>query len=57
VTNLVVKSIAVGGHSRVYWDIALRDFGLMLAAIALARLAAVYAPKRLVPWERNNRNR
>jgi hypothetical protein len=57
VTNLVVKSIAVGGHTRVYWDIALRDFGLMLAAIALARLAAVYAPKRLVPWERSNRNR
>src|SRR4051794_27470130 len=27
-----------------YYDIALRDFGLMLAALTLARLAAVYAP-------------
>ena len=44
VTNLVFKSIAVGGHTQVYWDIALRDFGLMIAAIALARLAAVRAP-------------
>jgi ABC-type spermidine/putrescine transport system permease subunit I len=46
VTNLIIKNIAVGGHTNVYWDIALRDFGLMLAAIALARLAAVYAPRR-----------
>jgi hypothetical protein len=44
VTNLVVKSIAVGGHTQVFWDIALRDFGLFVAAIALARLAAVFAP-------------
>ena len=44
VTNLVIYSIAEGGHTDVYWDIALRDFGLMLAALALARLAAVYAP-------------
>lgn len=46
VTNLVIKSIAVGGHANVYWDIALRDFGLMLAALALARLASVHAPRR-----------
>jgi hypothetical protein len=45
VTNLVIKSIAIGGHTQVFWDIALRDFGLMLAAIALARLAAVFAPR------------
>jgi uncharacterized membrane protein YphA (DoxX/SURF4 family) len=44
VTNVVIKSIAVGGHTQVFWDIALRDFGLMIAAIALARLAAVFAP-------------
>lgn len=44
VTDLVIQSISIGGHTRVFWDIALRDFGLMLAAIALARLAAVYAP-------------
>jgi uncharacterized membrane protein YphA (DoxX/SURF4 family) len=31
-----------------YYDIALRDFGLMLAAVTLARLASVYdAPLRL----------
>lgn len=46
VTNLIIKSISVGGHTRVFWDIALRDFGLMLAALALARLASVYAPSR-----------
>jgi uncharacterized membrane protein YphA (DoxX/SURF4 family) len=44
VTNVVIKSIAVGGHTQVFWDIALRDFGLMIAAVALARLAAVFAP-------------
>ncbi len=27
-----------------YWDIALRDFGLMLAALTLGRLASVYDP-------------
>ena len=27
-----------------YYDIALRDFGLMLAALTLARLASVYDP-------------
>jgi hypothetical protein len=45
VTNLIIVSIALGGHTRVFWDIALRDFGLMIAAIALARLAAVFAPR------------
>lgn len=44
VTNLVITSIAIGGHTQVFWDIALRDFGLMIAAVALARLAAVFAP-------------
>ena len=48
VTTLVIKSIAVGGHTSVFWDIALRDFGLMLAALALARLATVYAPSRRI---------
>ena len=47
VTNLVIYSWAEGGHTRVYWDIALRDFGLMVGALALARLAAVYAPNPL----------
>lgn len=28
-----------------YYDVALRDFGLMLAALALARLAAAFAPR------------
>jgi hypothetical protein len=43
ITNLVIISAASSGHS-VFWDIALRDFGLLLAALALARLATVFAP-------------
>jgi hypothetical protein len=31
-----------------YYDIALRDFGLLLAALTLARLASAYDP----PWRR-----
>jgi hypothetical protein len=34
-----------------YYDVALRDFGLLLAALALARLAAAYDP-RPMPWAR-----
>jgi uncharacterized membrane protein YphA (DoxX/SURF4 family) len=44
ITDLVIRSWAQGGHTLVYWDVALRDFGLLIAAIALGRLAAVYAP-------------
>jgi hypothetical protein len=29
-----------------YYDIALRDFGLLLAALTLARLATAYVPRR-----------
>lgn len=29
-----------------FYDVALRDFGLLIAALALARLATRYAPKR-----------
>lgn len=47
ITNTIILSIAVGGHTHVFWDIALRDFGLLLAALALSRLAAAYAPARL----------
>ena len=47
VTDLILKSVDTGGHTAVFWDIALRDFGLMLAALALARLAAAFAP---APW-------
>ena len=43
ITNLVIIS-AAPGHTAVFWDIALRDFGLLLAALALARLATRYAP-------------
>jgi hypothetical protein len=46
ITNLVILS-AKGGSHPVYWDIALRDFGLLLGALALARLAAAFAPQRL----------
>lgn len=53
ITNEIIKSIAIGGHTQVFWDIALRDFGLMIAAFALARLAAKYAPRRLVGTHRS----
>jgi hypothetical protein len=49
ITNLVIISAARGGHTNVFWDIALRDFGLLLAALALARLAATYAPNPFRP--------
>jgi len=54
ITNLVIYSWAEGGHTNVYWDIALRDFGLFLGALALARLAAVYAPR---PFHRRQKAR
>jgi len=54
ITNLVIYSVAEGGHTDVYWDVALRDFGLMIGALALARLAAVYAPN---PFRRARTNR
>ena len=46
ITNSVILSASTGGHTAVFWDIALRDFGLMVAALALGRLAAAYAPQR-----------
>lgn len=46
ITNSIILSASIGGHTAVFWDIALRDFGLMIAALALGRLAAAYAPKR-----------
>jgi len=38
--GIIVNLLLVGG----YGDIALRDFGLMLGALTLARLASVYDP-------------
>jgi hypothetical protein len=44
ITNEITLSIASNGDGgRVFWDIALCDFGLMMAAFVLARLAAKYA--------------
>ena len=37
-----------------FYDIALRDFGLLVAALALARLAARYAPGRAAPSTRRD---
>ena len=42
--GIIVNLLLVGG----FYDIALRDFGLLLAALTLARLAQVYDP----PWRR-----
>ena len=39
-TGIVINLLTASG----FYDIALRDFGLMLAALALARLATIYDP-------------
>src|SRR3954470_1581391 len=43
--GIIVNLLIVGG----YGDIALRDFGLLLAALTLARLASAYPAKRPSP--------
>jgi len=39
--GIIVNLLLVGG----YGDIALRDFGLLLGALALSRLASAFAPR------------
>src|SRR5262245_60549118 len=41
---IIVNLAVIGG----YWDIALRDFGLLLAALGLARLATAFPGSSLV---------
>jgi hypothetical protein len=41
--GIVVNLLSYSG----YYDVALRDFGLMLAALTLARLASQYDPPGL----------
>jgi hypothetical protein len=43
--GIIVNLLTYSG----YYDIALRDFGLMLAALTLARLAAKFDPPGLAP--------
>jgi hypothetical protein len=38
--GIIVNLVSIGG----YYDIALRDFGLLIGALALARLAAPSSP-------------
>lgn len=38
--GIIVNLLLIGG----FYDVALRDFGLFVAALALARLASVYRP-------------
>ena len=40
--GIILNLLAIPG----FYDVALRDFGLLVAAVALARLAATYAPGR-----------
>jgi len=40
--GIIVNLLLIGG----YYDIALRDFGLLLGALALARLATAFPPAR-----------
>lgn len=43
-SGIIVSLLLVGG----YGDIALRDFGLLLGALALSRLASAHATRRTV---------
>jgi hypothetical protein len=40
--GIIVNLLTLSG----FYDVALRDFGLLVGAVALARLAATYAPAR-----------
>jgi hypothetical protein len=42
--GIIVNLLLVGS----FFDVALRDFGLMLGALALARLSVVYDRKEIV---------
>lgn len=44
--GIVINLLTFSG----YYDIALRDFGLLLAALTLARLASVYDPAGTRHW-------
>lgn len=41
-TGIIINLLTLSG----FYDVALRDFGLLVAALALARLATKYAPAR-----------
>jgi hypothetical protein len=41
-TGIILNLLTLSG----FYDIALRDFGLLVGAVALARLASAYAPAR-----------
>ncbi|HEU4808809.1 MAG TPA: hypothetical protein VFT01_11155 [Homoserinimonas sp.] len=46
--GIIVNLLVMGG----FYDVALRDFGLLVGALALWRLAVVHAPK--LPFGRSN---
>jgi uncharacterized membrane protein YphA (DoxX/SURF4 family) len=46
--GIIVNLLSYSG----FYDIALRDFGLMLGALTLARLASKYDPAGLPSWRR-----
>jgi hypothetical protein len=46
--GIIVNLLLIPG----YYDVALRDFGLLLAALALARLAAAYDTRTLTARRR-----
>lgn len=49
--GIIVNLLLIGG----FYDVALRDFGLFLAAIALSRLASTYDPRPLLWVTRGQR--
>jgi hypothetical protein len=48
--GIIVNLLLIPG----FYDVALRDFGLFLAAIALARLATRYDPRPMLWFARGN---
>ena len=48
--GIIVNLLLIPG----FYDVALRDFGLFLAAIALSRLATKYDPRPLLWFARRN---
>jgi uncharacterized membrane protein YphA (DoxX/SURF4 family) len=45
-SGIVVNLVLLAHDEHEYWDIAVRDFGLAVAAVALALLAWSYEPRR-----------
>ncbi|CRK62148.1 PROBABLE TRANSMEMBRANE PROTEIN [Alloactinosynnema sp. L-07] len=45
--GIIVNLLTIPG----FYDVALRDFGLLVAVLALSRLAVRFTPARRLPWQ------